>query len=508
MRLVVAAAAVAAAVARGAPAYTNPFCGNTTARNTPSVTLACAPGAGDIVAVGAAFYDTPDLSRGCGAWARGACDLAGFAETAAAACVGRPACVVAVSGATPDPCAGVIKTVAVEATCASAPGCAQVPNPSPTPSPTPPPPPPFVPTPSCATQNGDPPCPLPQWAASWALNRSIVTQPGNVPGFLNASAAARFGLVSLDWSVASAVWRPGGAAQACATTTGAATLVEQCRQIKAVDATTRCFVYRNTILFLEWLEPQRSAMQDPTRADYFLQYQPGNPSRTPPGTIYSEVARGPGDGCQQYFLNYSNPDAFAYALAVSEQGALGTASPFVDGTFLDDSQALPQEHPLAPGNMGLSPMQLATLQNDTHRFVQTAIETLAAQGHYIWQGFDGNRAGDPDGVAPAPTRADCAAYMAELCAPSWQQVPMTLNWDGRNTTLAAFLIGRGPVAYVGKGWTGGVGMMGWDPRFDLNVGEPAGLCAQHAPGVFSRAWTRGEVVLDCNEFSAVLPFSY
>lgn len=30
--------------------------------------------------------------------------------------------------------------------------------------------------------------------------------------------------------------------------TGAATLVEQCRQIKAVDPTTKCFVYRNTEL--------------------------------------------------------------------------------------------------------------------------------------------------------------------------------------------------------------------------------------------------------------------
>jgi len=84
---------------------------------------------------------------------------------------------------------------------------------------------------------------------------------------------------------------------------------------------------------------------------------------------------------------------------------------------------------------------------------------------------------------------------------------MTLNWDGRNTTIAAFLIGRGPVAYVGKGWTGGVGMMDWDPRFDFDVGEPLGLCAQRAPGVFERAWTKGLVELDCNAFTAVLPFT-
>lgn len=42
---------------------------------------------------------------------------------------------------------------------------------------------------------------------------------------------------------------------------------------------------------------------------------------------------------------------------------------------------------------------------------QSTIDTMAANGHYIWQGFDGNRAGDPDGVAPAPTAANCQAYM-------------------------------------------------------------------------------------------------
>ena len=86
-------------------------------------------------------------------------------------------------------------------------------------------------------------------------------------------------------------------------------LVEQCQQIKAVDPTTKCFVYRNTgacgvwyvacgvwradlapphpstmpmtcllpELALEWLEPQRAVMYDPSVADYFLQYLPGNP---------------------------------------------------------------------------------------------------------------------------------------------------------------------------------------------------------------------------------------
>lgn len=34
----------------------------------------------------------------------------------------------------------------------------------------------------------------------------------------------------------------------------------------------------------------------------------------------------------------SNPAVVEYVLSISEQGPLGTGSPFVDGTFLDDSQ--------------------------------------------------------------------------------------------------------------------------------------------------------------------------
>ena len=157
--------------------------------------------------------------------------------------------------------------------------------------------------------------------------------------------------------------------------------------------------------------------------------------------------------------------------------------------------------------MGLSPLQLAVIQNDTHKFVQTAIETLARKGKYIWQGFIGNRQGDPDAVAPAPTRANCAAYMTELCTQQWQSVPMTIQWDNQNTTLAAFLIGRGPVSYLGWGWNGGP-LPPWDPIFDLDVGTPVGLCQAQGNNVFTRSWTKGSAAIDCNAWTATLDFMF
>jgi hypothetical protein len=204
--------------------------------------------------------------------------------------------------------------------------------------------------------------------------------------------------------------------------------------------------------------------------------------------------------------NYSNADAFQYVLGVSEQGALAAGSEFVDGTFLDDSQAIPQEHANAPRNMGLTPLQLLFAQNATATFFNAAVAALAASGKYIWQGFNGLQTGDPDGVGVAPTAGTCAAYMATVCALEWQAVPWTVQWPStaadKMPVLAAFLVGRGPYAFVGYGWYGGgsESIPAFDALWDTDVGTPVGLCAQAAPGVFSRTWTRGTATIDCNKW--------
>ena len=76
MRLALCAALC---VAGGALAqqYSNPFCGYMKERNTVSVTLTCAPGAGAINAVTFAAFGTPTGS--CGSYAHDpACDAPSF----------------------------------------------------------------------------------------------------------------------------------------------------------------------------------------------------------------------------------------------------------------------------------------------------------------------------------------------------------------------------------------------------------------------------------------------
>ena len=82
---------------------------------------------------------------------------------------------------------------------------------------------------------------------------------------------------------------------------------------------------------------------------------------------------------------------------------------------------------------------------------------------------------------------------------------MFFRFDGSNATLAAFLVARSPMAYIG--FMQNSGDSNWSPLFELDVGTPLGLCAEGPDGVFSRGWSQGVAEIDCNTWSGRLPFS-
>ena len=271
-------------------------------------------------------------------------------------------------------------------------------------------------------------------------------------------------------------------------------------------------------LALEWLESQRAVMFDPTMASYFLQY--------PNGTIYNEpIAQG-----AQFFWDFRNTDAAQYF--ISSIAAVLASDPAVDGTFTDDvtgvspflfspsillpclpcpnsslssrrPAGVPEEHPAVQANINMTNAELASLQWATQAASSALIETLVAQGKYNWQAF-----GAEDGVQGGPSAGSCAAWMAARCGAAMQGRPLTVQMDNSpanaNQTIAAFLIARPPYAYVGWGWESDDAE--WNDLFYLQAGEPLGLCAEPAPGVFERAWSGGVAQLDCNKWEATLPF--
>lgn len=275
-------------------------------------------------------------------------------------------------------------------------------------------------------------------------------------------------------------------------------------------------------LALEWLEGQRAAMYDPARADFFLQYLPGNPSNVTPGTIANDH-RSQGD---QYFFNFTVLDAQTFYIT---ETLASLAHPAVDGTFTDDIDGLPAEHAGVPAALGMSAAALAALRFTTQQMGSALIYALVAAGKYTWQAFYSQ-----DTSLPAPTPAvplppgrkplspsraaafrgpvtpsSCATYMRTFCALGYQGRPLLQHHDVssavmRNASVASFLITRPPIAYLGYSFASND--TDWDPLFALQVGEPTGLCAESPAGVFTRPYTLGVASLDCNSFSPRLPF--
>lgn len=145
--------------------------------------------------------------------------------------------------------------------------------------------------------------------------------------------------------------------------------------------------------------------------------------------------------------------------------------------------------------------QLAQLQYATQATNMILIEELVAAGKYSWSAF-----GDQDSIPKGPTQANCATYMRARCDPAEQGRTLLVNMDDNsvNQTLAAFLVARGPYSWIGNGWES-------DDRnfhdvYYLQPGTPLGLCLESPANVFSRVWTEGTAVIDCNTWTSSLPF--
>lgn len=356
-------------------------------------------------------------------------------------------------------------------------------------------------SPNCAL-NGLP-CAPPRWASTWNLTQSTVIQTGHTAGYFNPNHT--WGLISLDWSVARGTWFTGNTSNS----TCEATLRQNCRLLKAAGKATRCLGYHNSELALEWLESQRALMNDPTNADLFLQYQPGNPAGVPAGTVF-HLPNPYGD---QVFWNHTN--VRAQLALINSLFDVVNASADVDGSFTDDVDGLPAEHADVPALLGMSADAVAALRFATQSMGSALIAALTLSGRYTWQAF-----GSRDTSSPPPphavargfvglTPATCAAFMRTYCAVEYQARPMLLHMDAAspataNASVAAFLITRPPYAYLGFAWESSDA--NFSSLFYLQPGTPTSLCSEGPPGVFSRSWTAGLAALDCNRWVASLPF--
>ncbi len=247
-------------------------------------------------------------------------------------------------------------------------------------------------------------------------------------------------------------------------------------------------------LALQWLESNRAVMYDPSKADWFLQFTDGAGHKN--GTIYN-IRRSEGD---QFLIDWRNADAAAYFVDSIMRVVL--SSPAVDGTHTDDREGLPNEHPTVAAELRMSASEMAALEFATQSAGQYLATSLAANNKTCTDCLAGAYLAN----APQPRAGGaCAPAMRRLCAPGAQAQSMFFRFDGSNATLAAFLVARSPLAFIG--FQQDSGDRNWSTAFELDVGAPLGLCVEETVGVFARNWSKGTAALDCNTWTGTLPFA-
>jgi hypothetical protein len=294
---------------------------------------------------------------------------------------------------------------------------------------------------------------------------------------------------------------------------------------------TRCMVYRNTELALQWQETSRAAMTaENVDRGWFLRFTtqaacdaaapcniaayhnirnqsaplvPCNRSApiTAPNCAmccnfsrgYNEPIGGPwpptprnngtrfGDNARndgQFFWDFRNTEAQDYwAEKVCLQGAQDSS---VSGMFTDDPSGYGAEHPAVQSAVQLSDVEIAALQAGTQRAWSKALALLTKAKKYIPQAY---RTTPPFNYnSTAAGQASCAIWMRRQCAvpanESTQIYPRAYpSVDIGKMIVAAFLVSRGPYSYLGAQSTV-ISTGDWsDPLFRLHrldTGIPTG----------------------------------
>lgn len=403
---------------------------------------------------------------------------------------------------------------------------------------------------------------LPPWPPTYVLNASTILMACSYPGFLNLTNVARFAIIDLDWSNAKQLW-----ANAHPMTCEEA-LVEQAAAIKAVNPAARVWVYRNNAKALPWFSSVRTKLADPAFAGFFLPFKPGG--SLPNGTYYVDpcdwnydpprcsglyhdqvqspehpAAERPEDGnctaapcdcgavpCGEYIWSHTNGSDFqSWFISEHIMGPTGLGNPNISGFYFDDGWSDHGPDPSDPWCSG-SPIGGPT-ETDPHCVddmglvaADTAAEAAALSatnaavrdavlgaGGFAWSYLvQGGLA--PKSAGPAA----CEAWFRET-APGLADVPLYYPWscpwcgpsehDSRTQDLAAFLLVRGPYAWIGSGWAGSCdGFMAdpyWPPALDADAGTPlTPYFNETAPGVFNRSWTGVAVGFDCTSWEGSL----
>lgn len=327
---------------------------------------------------------------------------------------------------------------------------------------------------------------------------------------------------------------------------------------------TRVFVYRNLVKALPWFSTISRAINDPSHSGWFLPFAPGvkphvatcDNKWSPPrcSNLYHDDDQTPGfphgDGscpgpcdcggvpCGEYLFDHRNASLRQFLVDSYVMGPTGLGNKNISGIYMDDGWFNVSE-PVAPwmpqplGFCSSGPIGGATEEDyhcvedmgfkqadttaltDAWRTTMAGVkEAVVGAGGWGWQWFNSQF---------TPSKASCASTMRSLCSAGdqspWFSTAVMHEYTKDPKTgkivplvqfdmdLATFLLLRGPYAWLGYAWVG----CGIDYEFPdalkADYGVPQGTCVESGgagSGVFTRAWSKADVTVDCNAYTGTV----
>lgn len=336
------------------------------------------------------------------------------------------------------------------------------------------------------------------------------------------SNAARWGIADFDWSNGFN-WYARQQPMNCEET-----LLAQAEAVHALNPAAHQFVYRNAIKALPWFTSVRALLEDRSKWGWFLPFANCSAHDCGPNAtqnLYHDESLTPrgdcgaGVACGEYLFDLRVPQVQDWLAGEYILGPTGLGSGAVRGFYFDDNWGHEGPSEMAPGAVaaiGLSPADVAALVAASELMFARKINATLRAGGFVFDLL--NAAGAPETNATSAP-ATCAAFLADFCGADGpaQRAPLLLELSRVNHTapwplpfaeqnLATFLLARGDYAWIGYTWSNchAPDVFVRPPTFDVDYGEPVNFCSQTAPasGVFTRNYTRADVALDCNSYTA------
>lgn len=300
---------------------------------------------------------------------------------------------------------------------------------------------------------------------------------------------------------------------------------------------TITFVYRNGIKALPWFSVVREKLEDPNYWGFFMPYkQCKNTNGYPDGrcgpnatqNLYHDFEQttagdcGLGVECGEYVFNHMNTSLISWLTTVYFGGVTGTSNPLVRGFYVDDgwsSNGPSEMDSNATQLMGMNSTDIENMVQAWNNNVNTWSQYLVSQSVYLYNWMYGNLLAAP-GWSWSNPQSTCQSFMQTNCGANAPTQSMNntlvfsfsrpsfphswpLAWPEQD--IAAFLLVRGPYAYIGYGWWQCATVPNPFERpvlLDGDFGLPMNYCSESSNGVWQREYSNANITLDCNTFNA------